>query len=222
VVRGLQKSVLGRTILSVWIGKERFHRPIPAECTAEWTKKSRRSKRFGKFIAVALGRRPKETSVAKANSSIVVAAGVADASTNTSVSASATGKQQQRRIYGALLVHRHDWSALRRVAAQIPFNKHTHVSLTLDDGRELRYNRPAPVRAHGGISQASCRERSCGAGGRSTRSEPPPNSPSAFARGNVRIKALLLDQSVFRGVGNIYADESLWRARFIRRVWAQS
>jgi formamidopyrimidine-DNA glycosylase len=28
-----------------------------------------------------------------------------------------------------------------------------------------------------------------------------------------RIKALLLDQRVLRGVGNIYADESLWRAR---------
>jgi formamidopyrimidine-DNA glycosylase len=28
-----------------------------------------------------------------------------------------------------------------------------------------------------------------------------------------RVKALLLDQSVLRGVGNIYADESLWRAR---------
>jgi len=28
-----------------------------------------------------------------------------------------------------------------------------------------------------------------------------------------RIKALLLDQSALRGVGNIYADESLWRAK---------
>src|SRR5262249_994308 len=28
-----------------------------------------------------------------------------------------------------------------------------------------------------------------------------------------RIKALLLDQRVLRGVGNIYADESLWKAR---------
>src|SRR6266851_1570254 len=28
-----------------------------------------------------------------------------------------------------------------------------------------------------------------------------------------RIKALLLDQRVLRGVGNIYADESLWSAR---------
>jgi formamidopyrimidine-DNA glycosylase len=30
---------------------------------------------------------------------------------------------------------------------------------------------------------------------------------------NAHIKALLLDQSVLRGVGNIYADESLWRAK---------
>ena len=28
-----------------------------------------------------------------------------------------------------------------------------------------------------------------------------------------RIKALLLDQRVFRGIGNIYADESLWRSQ---------
>jgi len=28
-----------------------------------------------------------------------------------------------------------------------------------------------------------------------------------------RIKALLLDQQVLRGVGNIYADESLWKAK---------
>jgi formamidopyrimidine-DNA glycosylase len=30
---------------------------------------------------------------------------------------------------------------------------------------------------------------------------------------SARVKALLLDQSVLRGVGNIYADESLWRAK---------
>jgi formamidopyrimidine-DNA glycosylase len=30
---------------------------------------------------------------------------------------------------------------------------------------------------------------------------------------NAQIKALLLNQSVLRGVGNIYADESLWRAK---------
>jgi formamidopyrimidine-DNA glycosylase len=33
-----------------------------------------------------------------------------------------------------------------------------------------------------------------------------------FGARNARIKALLLDQRVIRGVGNIYADESLFRA----------
>jgi len=36
-----------------------------------------------------------------------------------------------------------------------------------------------------------------------------------------RVKALLLDQRVLSGIGNIYADESLWRARIHpRRVGA--
>jgi formamidopyrimidine-DNA glycosylase len=41
---------------------------------------------------------------------------------------------------------------------------------------------------------------------------------------NAQIKALLLDQSVLRGVGNIYADESLWRAKIhpVRRGAALS
>jgi formamidopyrimidine-DNA glycosylase len=34
-----------------------------------------------------------------------------------------------------------------------------------------------------------------------------------LARRRARIKALLLDQRVLRGIGNIYADEGLWRAR---------
>ena len=36
------------------------------------------------------------------------------------------------------------------------------------------------------------------------------------------IKALLLNQSIFRGLGNIYTDESLWRARIHpRRIAAR-
>ena len=49
---------------------------------------------------------------------------------------------------------------------------------------------------------------------------------------HARVKALLLDQRLFRGIGNIYADESLWQARIhparlasrlapddLRRLW---
>ena len=34
-----------------------------------------------------------------------------------------------------------------------------------------------------------------------------------FARRNMKIKSALLNQEIMSGVGNIYADESLWRAR---------
>ena len=39
------------------------------------------------------------------------------------------------------------------------------------------------------------------------------NSAENFGSRRARVKALLLDQSVLRGIGNIYADESLFRAR---------
>lgn len=43
-----------------------------------------------------------------------------------------------------------------------------------------------------------------------------------FAKSNRNIKALLLDQSIVAGVGNIYADESLWYAKIDPRRLALS
>lgn len=51
----------------------------------------------------------------------------------------------------------------------------------------------------------------------------PDGFAAALARGRAPVKARLLDQRVVAGVGNIYADESLWRARIhpaSRRVGA--
>ncbi len=96
-------------------------------------------------------------------------------------------------------------------AAQ-PLEKHTHVCLLLDDGRELRY---VDARRFGRIAyltEAPLAEELTGFG-----ADPLEVSKEEFANRicgrRARIKALLLDQSVLRGVGNIYADESLWRAK---------
>ncbi|HYL68863.1 MAG TPA: bifunctional DNA-formamidopyrimidine glycosylase/DNA-(apurinic or apyrimidinic site) lyase [Candidatus Limnocylindria bacterium] len=94
--------------------------------------------------------------------------------------------------------------------ARIP--PHTHLFIALDDGRELRYTdirRFGRIRilANGaresllkefGLDPLEASEEEFGASIRSRRA---------------RIKALLLDQHVLRGIGNIYTDESLWRAR---------
>jgi formamidopyrimidine-DNA glycosylase len=89
---------------------------------------------------------------------------------------------------------------------------HTHVVMRLDDGRELRYT---DIRRFGKMRLiiGPLAESELGELG----VEPLETSPTEFAERihsrRARIKALLLDQTVFRGLGNIYTDESLWRAR---------
>ena len=83
---------------------------------------------------------------------------------------------------------------------------HTHLVLSLGDTRELRFVDP---RRFGRISLAH--EPYLGPG-----AEPTTISPDDFAklfRGRkLAIKPALLNQSILHGVGNIYADESLFRA----------
>ncbi|HTR46660.1 MAG TPA: bifunctional DNA-formamidopyrimidine glycosylase/DNA-(apurinic or apyrimidinic site) lyase [Verrucomicrobiae bacterium] len=89
---------------------------------------------------------------------------------------------------------------------------HTHVFLALDDGRELRYT---DIRRFGKlrILEDDQREATLSKVGL----DPTEVSEADFANKlkdrRARIKALLLDQHVLGGMGNIYTDESLWRAR---------
>ncbi|HKT48590.1 MAG TPA: bifunctional DNA-formamidopyrimidine glycosylase/DNA-(apurinic or apyrimidinic site) lyase [Candidatus Acidoferrales bacterium] len=112
----------------------------------------------------------------------------------------------------SLLVHLGMTGHLSPKSAAEPSEKHTHVWFALDDGRELRYTdaRRFGRMAYLAGEQLSSELRRFGA-------EPLDISEEEFARRirsrRARIKALLLDQSVLRGVGNIYADESLWRAK---------
>ena len=91
-------------------------------------------------------------------------------------------------------------------------DKHTHVILTLDDERELRYR---DVRKFGRmwlVDEVASALPKLG---------PEPLSAAftaaafgeALGRRKAAVKALLLDQSLVAGVGNIYADEALFRAR---------
>jgi formamidopyrimidine-DNA glycosylase len=212
VVRGLQKSVLGRTILSVWIGKSDFI-DNPEEFTRLSGLKIAAIERFGKFMLLRLTSGD-EIRVAETNSVVTVAEGIAEAAENTSVSASVSASASgSREEYAAsLLVHLGMTGQLAPSAARIPFDKHTHVSLTLDDGRELRYTDPRRFGRMAYLTGELLAKETAGAG-----ADPLEVSVAEFTERvrsrNARIKALLLDQSVFRGVGNIYADESLWRAK---------
>jgi formamidopyrimidine-DNA glycosylase len=93
-----------------------------------------------------------------------------------------------------------------------PVAAHTHALVELDDGLELRYT---DIRRFGRMllvsesGKAKFRE----ALGQDPLEISEKEFVEQFSGRKARIKALLLDQSVLRGMGNIYTDESLWRAR---------
>jgi formamidopyrimidine-DNA glycosylase len=98
---------------------------------------------------------------------------------------------------------------------EAPVARHTHVRLTLASGRELRFVDP---RRFGRLEFRDL-TRKDGSGAprfRAPGSEPLTIQPTEFAalfRGRrLAIKAALLNQTLLAGVGNIYADESLFRA----------
>ncbi len=106
------------------------------------------------------------------------------------------------------LVHLGMTGRLLVSAPEVPWPAHTHAVLTLSDGRELRF---VDARRFGRLSVVREAGGYVGPG-----AEPTTISPETFAglfRGRkLAIKAALLNQSILHGVGNIYADEALFRA----------
>lgn len=99
-------------------------------------------------------------------------------------------------------------------AGSVPVPPHTHAVLHLGSGRELRFVDP---RRFGrlAIHQPSAKEGQNG-GFQGPGREPLTISPEDFAalfrNRKTPIKAALLNQKLLHGVGNIYADESLFHA----------
>lgn len=115
-----------------------------------------------------------------------------------------------------LVVHLGMTGQWRYVPADEPEPDHLHAVLGLDDGRQVRYR---DTRRFGRLLLGS--EPELVAARKLPRLGPEPVDPAftatdLYRRLHVRrapLKALLLDQMVVAGVGNIYADESCFRAR---------
>jgi formamidopyrimidine-DNA glycosylase len=186
IARGVDERIRGERIESVWLGSKREpFKTSAAEMAAHLTRKRiERVRRVGKHIVFDLAGK---------------------------------GTRQVQWI-----VHLGMTGRLLITTPDIPVPAHTHAVLHLKSGRELRFvdarrfGRLAiyPVEdAQGGRSgPGSEAER----GFRGPGKEPLTISPEDFAllfRGRkLPIKAALLNQKLLHGVGNIYADESLFRA----------
>jgi formamidopyrimidine-DNA glycosylase len=115
----------------------------------------------------------------------------------------------------ALLIHLRMTGSLRHLHGAVADDPHARAVVRLDDGSDVVYR---DVRRFGTwlVTEVQHLEPYL-----ATRlgEEPlgPEFTPSALARRLERrrapVKAALLDQRTVAGVGNIYADEALWRAR---------
>nr|WP_228536533.1 bifunctional DNA-formamidopyrimidine glycosylase/DNA-(apurinic or apyrimidinic site) lyase [Nocardia sp. XZ_19_231] len=118
----------------------------------------------------------------------------------------------------ALVVHLGMSGQMLVQPADAPVEKHAHIRAVLGDGAELRF---VDQRTFGGWALADLVE---------VNGTVVPDSVAHIARDpldplfdrdavvaairakNTEIKRVLLDQTVISGIGNIYADEALWRA----------
>jgi formamidopyrimidine-DNA glycosylase len=91
-----------------------------------------------------------------------------------------------------------------------PLAPHTHARLSLASGREMRFVDPRR------FGRLEFRDLSRAAGFRAPGADPLTVTAEEFVRlfrgRRLAIKAALLNQTLLSGVGNIYADESLFRA----------
>lgn len=110
-----------------------------------------------------------------------------------------------------LIVHLRMTGELRVHPAGAPADKHTHVILQLDGGEALHYRDTRKFGRMWLVADAGAVVGKLGPEPFGTQFTPQALA-EALARRTANIKSLLLNQSIVAGVGNIYADEALFRA----------
>jgi len=201
IARGLSSRVTGDVIEAVWLGSK----PEPLRSSAAeivGTLESRRIaavRRVGKHIVFDL----------ELADHVGRAASPAKGCTNPRKPASRkkrAGEGARPTITSAQwIVHLGMTGRIVVCPPDSEIAKHTHLIAKLASGRELRFVDP---RRFGRLSVAHGFE----AGGAEPLEVQADHFVSLFHGRKTPIKSALLNQKLLRGVGNIYADESLFRA----------
>lgn len=188
IARGVNARVRGDRIVNVWFGthREPFKTPAARQAKGLLELKIVAVYRTGKHIVVELGGDEGRRSGKK------------------------PAHGQDSAITAQWIVHLGMTGRLLVTTPDAPVAKHTHARLSLASGRELRFVDP---RRFGRLEFRDLRK---GQGFAGPGAEPLAIEPAPFAelfRGRkLAIKAALLNQTLLAGVGNIYADEGLFRA----------
>jgi formamidopyrimidine-DNA glycosylase len=225
IARGLAKRVTGDVVESVWLGQKKEPLKSPAREIAATLEHSRilAVRRMGKHIVFDLerngvartptspkSRRPKGKLAGPEimlPQNLPAAQSVADKSVRPTQGVKAGEGSRPTNTKAQWIVHLGMTGRLQVCEPQAEVEKHTHAILRLSSGRELRFIDP---RRFGRLSVAGTGDFN--AGGIEPLEADLDQFIALFRGRKTPIKSALLNQKLLRGVGNIYADESLFRA----------
>jgi formamidopyrimidine-DNA glycosylase len=185
IARGVDARLQGDRIVQVWFGSHRepFKTPPAQQAKGLEGRLLLSVHRTGKHIVCELG---------------------AASSTRRGLDQRAVAPTAQ------WIVHLGMTGRLLVTTPEAPVAPHTHARLTLGSGRELRFVDP---RRFGRLEFRDLeRSAAFGAPGAEPLTIGREEFAALFHGRRLAIKSALLNQSLLAGVGNIYADESLFRA----------
>jgi formamidopyrimidine-DNA glycosylase len=203
IARGVNERLRGDRIVEVWFGRhpEPFKTPAARQAKGLEGREILTVHRTGKHIVCELG--PADGSVhfhpSRKNKN-AARLGYPDAGFG----------ELESKPEAQWIVHLGMTGRLLVTTPDAPVAAHTHARLSLASGRELRFVDPRR------FGRLEYRELSRRDGFRAPGADPLEVTAAEFARlfsgRKLFIKAALLNQKLLSGVGNIYADESLFRA----------
>jgi formamidopyrimidine-DNA glycosylase len=203
IVRGLDTRVAGDTVESVWIGSRQQPLKSPAAVIAATLEGRRivRVHRAGKHIVFDLEG----------------AAGASQTSSQKKKAKPAVrGQTRQAASLQQWIVHLGMTGRMVVCEPAAEVAKHTHLIAKLASGRELRFIDPRM------FGKLSVHAGGFDPGGVEPLEVSEEQFVALFRGRKTPIKSALLNQKLLRGVGNIYADESLFRAGIRPRRLAAS
>ena len=211
IARGLATRVTGDVVESVWLGQKKEPLKSPASAIAATLEHSRIAavRRMGKHIVFELERNgvARAPSPAKSRASHKKPRSSGGRSNPASPSMKQLTDKGARPTRSQWIVHLGMTGRLQVCEPQTAVEKHTHAVIRLSSGRELRFVDP---RRFGRLSVAQAADFE--AGGVEPLEVDLDRFLTLFRGRKTPIKSALLNQKLLRGVGNIYADESLFRA----------
>jgi len=209
IARGLAARVTGDVVESVWLGQKKEPLKSPASDITTTLESSRivAVRRMGKHIIFDLETNGVTPAPAKSRALHKKPQGSARRSNPSSPSMKQIAGAGACPARSQWIVHLGMTGRLQVCEPQAEVEKHTHAILRLSSGRELRFVDP---RRFGRLSVAQAADFD--AGGVEPLEVDLDRFLTLFRGRKTPIKSALLNQKLLRGVGNIYADESLFRA----------